>query len=409
MVSDFYRRNARWLGVGLMLTLVSSFGQTYFISIFADRIMEEYGLSDGTWGLIYTIATLGSAATLIFAGRLADQLPVRRLAVLILIAFAAVAVGMALNENVYVLVLLIFGLRFCGQGMVSHLGITAMGRWFRAHRGRAVAIAGLGYSIGEAILPRLAALAEPEIGWRTVWLVVAGVLVAGFLPLILWLARDERSPQSTLDAEQSPGRDGTHWERPRVLGHWLFWVLVPGIIANSFVGTVIFFQVTHIAATMGWDKLSMTVAYPAFAVVTITVSLFAGWAADRFGPDKLLPFYLVPMGIGVAFIGPFAGIWSWWAALCLSGITTGITHALWGALWPELYGTRNLGAIKAVASAFMVVGSAIGPGITGLAIDLGVPFSGQSAVMAGACFALSALHVAVLARMSPPRPTAPVA
>ena len=35
MVSDFYRRNARWLGVGLMLTLVSSFGQTYFISIFA--------------------------------------------------------------------------------------------------------------------------------------------------------------------------------------------------------------------------------------------------------------------------------------------------------------------------------------------------------------------------------------
>ena len=89
-------------------------------------------------------------------------------------------------------------------------------------------------------------------------------------------------------------------------------------------------------------------------------------------------------------------------AVRYSGITTGITHALWGALWPELYGTRNLGAIKAVASAFMVVGSAIGPGITGLAIDLGVPFSGQSAVMAGACIALvGPASSLVLARMGP--------
>lgn len=399
MLFDFYRKNARWLGVGLTLTLVSSFGQTYFISIFADSIMAEYGLTDGAWGLIYTIATLSSAATLLFAGRLADQIAVGRLAAMILIAFSAVAVGMALNENVYVLVLLIFGLRFCGQGMISHIGITAMGRWFRAHRGRAVAIAGLGYSIGEAILPRLAALAEPEIGWRTVWLIVAAVLVAGFLPLILWLARDERSPQSTVAAEQSPGRNGTHWERKAVLGHWLFWALVPGIVANSLIGTVIFFQVTHIASTMQWDKLSMTEAYPIFAIVTVFVSLIAGWFSDRFGPDRLLPLYLMPMGIGVALIGPFGEIWSWWAALALSGVTAGITHALWGALWPDLYGTRNLGAIKAVASAFMVVGSAVGPGITGLAIDLGVPFSGQSAWMAAAAFILSALHLAVLLRI----------
>ena len=47
MIQDFLRPNARWLGTGLLLALVSSFGQTYFISIFADRIMEDYGLSDG--------------------------------------------------------------------------------------------------------------------------------------------------------------------------------------------------------------------------------------------------------------------------------------------------------------------------------------------------------------------------
>ena len=401
MIDRFYRDNARWLGVGLMLTLVSSFGQTYFISIFADNIMAEYGLSDGDWGGIYTVATLSSAACLLWAGRFADQIRVSRLAVMILGVFAAVAVGMSLNESPVLLVFLIFGLRFCGQGMISHLGITAMGRWFRAHRGRAVAIAGLGYSIGEAALPRIATALEPVIGWRSVWLIVAVVLIAAFAPLIAWMAKDERSPQGMTEAEQSPGRDGRHWTRKDMLGHWMFWGLAPGIVAASFIGTVIFFQVAHIGHVMGWSKAAMTTAYPVYAVTTIVVSLIAGSMADRVGPDRLLPVFLLPMGIGIAFVGPFEGIWAWWVALGLTGISTGIAHAMWGALLPELYGTKHLGAVKAIATAFMVVGSAIGPGITGLVIDLGIDFPGQTMAMLIATVLLSALHFAVISRLPP--------
>ena len=290
-------------------------------------------------------------------------------------------------------------------GVVVGVGITAVGRWFRAHRGRAVAIAGLGYSIGEAALPRIATALEPMIGWRSVWLVVAFVMVAGLAPLIAWMARDERSPQSLTDAELSPGRDGTHWTQTRVIRHWLIWALVPGILAHSFIGTVIFFQVGHIAETMGWTKLAMTSAYPFFAVVTIVVALIAGGLVDRFGPDRLLPFYLVPLGIGIAFVGPFEGIWSWWLGLALTGMSSGITHAMWGALWAEIYGTRNLGSIKATASGFMVVGSAIGPGLTGLVIDLGVPFSGQTVWMLTATLAISTGHLLIVARL-PGRPAA---
>ncbi|MEM7213308.1 MAG: MFS transporter, partial [Pseudomonadota bacterium] len=66
---------------------------------------------------------------------------------------------------------------------------------------------------------------------------------------------------------------------------------------------------------------------------------------------------------------------------------------------PELYGTRHLGSIKAIASAFMVVGSAIGPGLTGLVIDLGIDFSGQTIAMALATVGLSALHLTVVSRL----------
>ena len=96
-------------------------------------------------------------------------------AVLVILAlFAGVCLLMSYAWGPAALIAAVFGLRFCGQGMISHLGVTAMARWFRAHRARAVAIAGLGYSIGEAFLPRMAAMAEPLIGWRSVWLVIGG-------------------------------------------------------------------------------------------------------------------------------------------------------------------------------------------------------------------------------------------
>ena len=142
----FLIENRRWLGTGLLLAFASSFGQTWFISLFAGEIRAEYGLSDGQWGALYTVATLSSAALLLSRGSLADTMALSRLAPLVALVFAGAAAAMALGSAVWQLGIAVFLLRFCGQGMFSHIAITAMGRWFVAARGRAVAISGLGYS-----------------------------------------------------------------------------------------------------------------------------------------------------------------------------------------------------------------------------------------------------------------------
>jgi len=54
------------------LPFASAFGQTWFISLFAGEIKLAYGLSDGQWGAIYTVATLASATLLLWRGSLAD-------------------------------------------------------------------------------------------------------------------------------------------------------------------------------------------------------------------------------------------------------------------------------------------------------------------------------------------------
>jgi hypothetical protein len=45
----------RWLLGGLLLTIFSSFGQTYFIALFGLEIRETFALSHGDFGGIYMI------------------------------------------------------------------------------------------------------------------------------------------------------------------------------------------------------------------------------------------------------------------------------------------------------------------------------------------------------------------
>ncbi len=350
-MARFYRDNARWLTAGLMLALCSSFGQTFFISLFAGQIKTAYGLSDGGWGSIYTVATLISAALLIQAGGLADTVPLRRLALMVLGLYVVVAAGMAFNTSIWGLVALIAGLRFCGQGMMGHISVTAMGRWFHAHRGRAVAVAGLGYSLGEAVLPTVAVALIAWIGWRAAWAAVAGVLALGFAPLLMWLLNESRRPQGVAEADLGAGIGGRHWRRREVLGHWLFWALMPGILAPSFIGTSAFFHQVHVSEVKGWSLALMVLGYPAYAAVTVVSSLACGWLVDRAGAVGLLPFYLLPMAAGIVIIAPGESVGSWYLMMALIGLTQGGSVALLGALWPELYGTRHLGAITVMPSA----------------------------------------------------------
>ena len=63
----FLRDNAPFLAAGVLLSFLSSFGQTFFISIFSGEIRSGFGLSDGEWGALYTMGTGASAALMLFS------------------------------------------------------------------------------------------------------------------------------------------------------------------------------------------------------------------------------------------------------------------------------------------------------------------------------------------------------
>ena len=387
---SFLAANARWLVAGFLLTFFSSFGQTFFISIWSAEIRAEFGLTHGGFGGIYMLATLGSAICLPFVGRLIDATTVRLFALGVVTTLAAFTLLMAFSPNVVLLVAAIFGLRLFGQGLMTHTAMTAMGRWFIAARGKAVALATIGLQAGEALLPSVFVALATALTWRQTWLVAAALIALVALPAILWLTRLEREPQG--DEAQAEMR-GRQWTRAEVLRDPLFWALALGVMLPPFTGTSIFFHQDYLIALNGWEP---AVYYAAFAVMAATTTVFAlltGLAVDRVGAIRLLPIFFVPLGMACMTLGLFSAEWAAIAFMFLLGVSYGISSTLFGALWPEAYGTRHLGAVRSVIVALMVFFTAAGPGLTGLLIDLGVPFPRQLLFIGAYCFAIAGVMV----------------
>jgi len=374
---NFVKSNARWLGAGAALTFSSCFGQTFFISIFAGEIRSEFGLSDGDWGGIYTLGTLASAVVMLWAGTLTDRFRTKHLGVLVLLVMAFTCLAMALNTWVALLPVIVFGLRISGQGMLSHMAVVAMGRWFRANRGKAVAIASTGYLIGESLLPILFVAMTGIIGWRVSW-GVAAVLPLIAIPVLLYLLSQERSPTSAVPADETgTGMKGLQWTRSMALKHWLFWMVAPAMLCPSIFGTALFFQQVHLTETKGWDHTSFVALLPIYVIVSISTVYAAGWLIDRIGTARVVSFFLIPMALSFVVFARGDTLTSAAIGFVIFGISSGTYHAMAGVFWPEFYGTQHLGSIRAVASSLMVFGSAIGPGVTGYLIDFGIIFEDQ--------------------------------
>ncbi len=393
----FLRDNARWLAGGFLLTFFSSFGQTFFISLSAGHIRAEYGLSHGGFGTLYMLATLASALTLPRLGQIVDQHSAQKVALFTIPMLALATVVMAFSHHIALLAVTLYLLRLFGQGMMTQNAFTAMGRWFSAQRGRAVSITTLGHNAGEAVFPLLFVLVSGLVGWRNSWLVATAVLVLIGLPAIVALIAQERAPRQNDPVSTKPVvRD---WSRGEVLRDPVFYLLLMGVVAPGFIGTTIFFHQVYLVELRGWSMEMFATSFSFMALMTITFVLISGYLIDRFSAISLLPVFLVPLGASCLILAFFDAQWSAFAFMGLMGVSYGFSSTLFGALWPEIYGLKHLGSVRAITVAILVFATAVGPGLTGLLIDWGIPYDAQIAVMGFYCFAMVFLMTYVSARV----------
>lgn len=394
----FITANARWIGAGFLLMAFSSFGQTYFVGLSGSALRARFDLSDGAFGGLYTLATLASAMTLPWLGRTLDLMPAWKVARFSIVGLAAACLLVAVAPQVPVLLLALYLLRLFGQGMMTEIAFTEVGRWFNANRGRAMALVAPGVQAGSALLP-LAVVALMAVGdWRLPWLLSAALLAVVGYPVIVGLLKVERSPQSD-DAPSGPRRTARDWTRGEVLRDPVFYLLLAGTLAPPFIGTAFFFHQTHLMELRGYDPMVFAAAFPVLAVTTVVAGLACGHLVDRFSALRMLPYMLLPMVVASAAVAWIVPGWGLYLFMALLGISTGFAQTVLGALWPEVYGLANLGGIRAIIVSAMVVATAIGPGLTGVLIDLGITLPVQMGWMGVWCLVASVVMAAAAKRV----------
>ena len=374
------------LSLGMLLIFCSSIGQTFFISLFSGELRNEFNLSHGMFGILYSSATLTSAIVFFWLGKLTDQFNLTVLGLITLGILSGFAFLISSAETLLILFLSLLGLRLFGQSMISHIAVTAMALWYSKKKGRALSIALMGHPIGEALLPAIITIFLLNYNWREIWMGIGTCIIIIFLPLIFWLGRHHKSRHlgsSNINSlPESKKSLNVSWNRSQVLRDSRFYQIIPGLLASPFIVTGVFFHQIHLIETKSWSITLLASSYPFFALSVTGATFIAGWIVDRFSTIHLLRIFLLPLALGLILIANTDNSYAAPIFMILIGASTGAATIVISALWVELYGIDYLGSIRSMFFSMVVLSTSISPTLMGLLLDMGLTLEIQFIIFA---------------------------
>lgn len=360
------------MSFGWLLTFLSSFGQTFLISIYVPEIIREFHLTEGSFGAIYAGCTVAASIIMLTVGHTVDHKPAKKVTAYTVSGLALSAILLGFSFNIFFLFIALMGLRLMGQGLLSHISMTIISKYFDKNRGKALSISSLGYSIGEAIFPVIIALLIAWFDWRV------ATIVSG-IGLLLYLIRLHFTDLSEFDKQLSGTKRPSTWNMLKnyksVVFERKFGIMMPASFILSFSITAIFFYQYVFVENKGWSVQLYASFFTVYAITRLLFSIFGGMWVDKFTARKMFRWFLIPIILGLipfAFMDSILGAFIF---LIMAGITVGMSGTVQTSLIAEMYGTERMGAIRSVFTMFMVISTALGPLLVGFLLDLNIDFS----------------------------------
>jgi len=372
----FLRENWRFISFGVFLTMASSFGQTFYVALYGADIRAEFALSNGDFGAVFSAASIVAAGALIWLGKFIDRVDIRLYTAVTLTALFAGMILLSRANSLVFFALAIFVVRFCGQGLCVHIASTCMARYFPHDRGKALSVSGMGLAGGEAVLPGLTLLLIADHGWRDAWLwtVVAAVILA--LLLLPQFLKGHNERHRAFSERLANGVAETKavrsWTRVQVLRDRGFQAIMLLLMAFPYMTTGVLFHQVFIVQARGWSIELLGIGFLALAVAKILTSLVVGSLIDRVGAVRLVPATCLPWIVAFLAIFLFDNDLVMLVYLALFGMGIGMLQPILSAMLAERYGVANLGGIKAMSTAGVVLAAAAAPATVGWLLDVGV-------------------------------------
>ncbi len=389
--SNFEYRNSSMLGIvvlreygllirsywpilcfGLLAVFSGNFGQSFFISWFGSEIQSSLNLSATQYGGAYSLATLVSGFLIMFAGSMIDRVSLHVFVVGTSVGLIIATLFLWNADSLVSLTVAFFLIRFFGQGLMPHIGITAMGRFFSVNRGKAISVVSNGIPLGEIILPLIVVVLIGTVGWQKTWLMIGLLVLLMMLPLMLVLLNsadrrfDGKETDSRTQVKSSAPIDRS---RSEVLRDSRFWLALPLILAPPFIITGIFIHQGFILSEKGWSSSIFASAFVVYGITHWLSSMITGWLVDKFSAVQLLKFVGLPFVLSLAVGALAVGSWTSFIFLACLGVGIGAVGPVVNALWAEVYGVKYLGGIRSFTSSLMIISTAISPALFGFLID----------------------------------------
>lgn len=398
----FVTQNKEVLSFGFLLTFLSSFGQTFIVSLYLPSIQDAFDLSDAGFSSIYATATLASAFTITWVGRGIDKMKLWKFTLRVMIGLIIALLILSQAYHVALLFIGFYGIRLCGQGLLTHTSITTMARYFNKNRGKGISLAALGHSAGEALLPLFVVLLIDFSSWRIALLVSVG-FVALMLPILLSLLHQKRDVAHFRKISPAPLTSGEQQSaRPlRIMNSKAFSILMPSSLVAASMGTGFLLFKLKLGLAKGWEPTFIAVGFTAYALGNAASNLLAGALADRFSGKVLFPFYLLPFIFGLACLMISDQPWVYIALIGSIGVTNGFGGTIKNVAMAELYGTKIIGSVRSLFTMVMVFSTAIGPFVFGVMLDFGYTFE-QIGLLTMVLFALASVNALRILRATQP-------
>ena len=385
----------RPIGFGLLYTTAATIGQTLLISLFLPGIKASFGLGDAQVSLMFTLTTLASAVAVWKVGSWLDRTDLVRYATACGALLAASCVMMAASSVLASLIAGMFCLRLAGNGLLTHVAVTATARHYSSDRGLALSVVVLGASLGEGVLPAILLPVIAAFGWRIALIALGcfglSLTIAGALmvrPLAAFRSSHPRVPDvaSTLQDYVAGAKSDNGW----------YFTLTAALFAAMWLcTTATIFHQALIAQAKGLSLRWFAVSFVAFALVRAPVSILTGRLVDRIGSSWLFCTHLLPLAVGtIALIvvdAPWIAPFYW---LC-AGVTGGIGVVVQTTVVADRVPRERLGSARSALGAMGIVASAAGPTLYGVALAAGAGL--YSVLWASVAFLLAATALGVLA------------
>jgi MFS family permease len=364
----FILKNKRLMNFGFLFNFFSSFGQSFFISLFVPFWIKAFDITNAAFGSMFAGATIISAFMLTLTGRYIDRLPLRHYGMMVFVGLVISVAFLSQSYNVTMLMIGLLLVRLFGQGLMTHTSSTGIARHFDQHRGKALAFTTLGHPVGQLIIPLAVAALMAQMGWRLSLLIMAAVSLVVVLPSV-WAITPVTRFRSVEHLEAPAKNDSAYFKS------LTFWIITLNIFVVPFIGTAVFLYQYSIGQSRGWDMAWVAFSFAFYAVFNAISLLVSGNLVDRFTGLKLFPLYLIPTLAALLLMALSIQPWIFPLFYALLGISSGLGSTIKPSVQVEIYGKANLGKIRSYFSTLLVLSTALGPPAFGYFLDRAYPLS----------------------------------